>query len=460
MSRPLVLLLALAGGAAAAPAPPAGTARVLDVEPAGPPTPVLKFQLLPELTEMNPGNAIPAYLRSFGEQSNFFFTKEPNEERERLLKCPLSEIKPGSLKGYGGTALWQADHAARLEYADWNLLPQIREKGYFLLLPDIQQLRTLANALAVRGRGQLVDKDYAGAISTIKTILALGRHLGDHPTLICSLVGMAVTHIGLNLVEELVQQPGAPNLYWALTALPTPLVDTRKAVSGERMMQDVGFGPQSDPARVWVGDDIAAGLQKAKEIVGMNELSPADRAAAGPWVAERLKDEAWLAAGRKALAAHGSPADKVAKYPAEQVLVFKFQLDAQSYRDEALKWMPVPYWQAADALAELEAVKPADIEGRLVRVMGVAVGKVKGAQARLDQRIALLRAAEAIRLDAAKTGELPAKLSDLTVPVPDDPATGRRFEYKPDKRTAELAGKVIGTTSTSYAKYEVRVRQK
>src|SRR3954467_2424323 len=236
MNRPLALALGLVlvGPAAAAPGGPKDQPVVLDVQVAAAPVPALKYQLLPEVAEMNPGNAVPAYLKCFAEQHLFFFTKEPSEERERLRTCPLSDIKPGSLKGYGGSALRQADHAARLEYADWNLLPQMREQGFMLLLPEVQQMRTLANALVVRGRGQLVDKDYDGAVGTLKTLFALARHMGDHPTIITGLVGVAIAQMGCNLLEELVQQPGAPNLYWALTGLPAQLVDMRKAASADR----------------------------------------------------------------------------------------------------------------------------------------------------------------------------------------------------------------------------------
>jgi hypothetical protein len=462
MNRPVALAVCLCvtGWAVAQPPVPPDSPRVLNVEPAAAPVPALKYQLLPELAELNPGNAVPEYLKSFGEQNHFFFNKEQVEERFRLLKVPLAEIKPGSLKNYGGHALKQADHAARLEYADWNTLPRMREEGFFLLIPEIQQMRGLANALAVRGRGQIVDKDYSGAVGTIKTLLALGRHLGDHPTIISGLVGVAVCHVGLNLVEELVQQPGTPNLYWALTALPNPLVETHRSLGAERLMQASGLGPLSSPDRVWVADDVPTAIQKGKELIGMAEMPPAERDAAGPWMAERLKDEAWLTAARKLLTDQGFPADKVAKYPPEQVLVFKLLLRARILGDEAIKWMNVPYWQAEAGMAALVG-KEADIEERLARLFVFSVGTVKVAHTRLEQRVGLLRVAEALRLDTAKTGKLPAKLADLSVPAPNDPGSGQPFEYKADGATAALTGKQVGApSSTGYGKYEVKLRQK
>ena len=63
------------------------------------------------------------------------------------------------------------------------------------------------------------------------------------------------------------------------------------------------------------------------------------------------------------------------------------------------------------------------------------------AQGRLDQRIALLRHVEALRLYAAEhEGTLPAKLSDIAVPLPDDPVTGKPFRYEATGNTAHLRG--------------------
>lgn len=457
----LIVCLPVAAGASAAPGPAKDRQVMLDVQPAAAPVPALKFQLLPELSESNPGNAVPAYLKSFAEQQNFFFKKESAEERERLINCPLTDLKP-ELKGYGGSALRQADHAARLEYADWNMLPQLRKEGYWLLLPEVQQLRTLAQCLVVRCRAEVADKDFPAAVRTLKTIFALARHMGEYPAMITGLVGTAIAHMGVNVLEEFIQQPGAPNMYWALATLPSSLVETRKAVSGERMMAECGLGALSDPQRVWTATDIPVALQKGKELAAISELSDEDRKVAGPWLEERLKDEAWLAAARKFLTDHGYPADKVAKYPPEQVLYTKLIVKGNIFRDEALKWTNVPYWQAVSYLAELDK-GAADVEEKLSRMTGVAIPKVMAAHVRLEQRLALLRVVEAIRLEAAKNGgKLPAGLTELHLPLPVDPVTGKSFGYKVDGMTAMLEGKPVTApapgTTWKYS-YEVRLRK-
>jgi hypothetical protein len=466
MNRLSALMFCLVSAGLAAAAPGQGKDRLvlLDLQPAPAPVPALKYQLLPELAEMNPGNSVPAYLRCFAEETHFFFSKETGEERERLLNCPLSDIKPGSLKGYGGHALRQADHAARLEYCDWNLLPQMREQGYMLLIPEIQQIRTLASALAVRCRGQIADKDFDGAIHSLKTIFALARHTGEHPTIISGLVGVAIAQIGCNLLEELIQQPNAPNLYWALTDLPATLVDNRRGVSADRMMSAGTLGDVLDPKRPWAPDEVPAAVKKLTELgVMLSEIPMDARKPAEVWMQGRLKDEAWIKAARKYLTDRGYPAEAVAKYPSEQALFFKLYAKARILRDEALKWMNVPYWQAEEGFAELMKA-PTEMEDKIAQLLVLAVPKVRTAHARLEQRIGLLRVVEAIRLDGSKnSGKLPASLSELSVPVPVDPVTGKGFGYKVDGMTAVLEGKRTqitgGIGSTVHYRYEVRLRK-
>src|SRR5579871_4165997 len=97
---------------------PAGETVVrLHVAPMAAPKPALKYLLLPEVRELNPGNPVQWYVRCFAEQRNFFFSKEGVAERERLLTLPLAQLPTDKLpkdklRRYGGNALLQADWGA------------------------------------------------------------------------------------------------------------------------------------------------------------------------------------------------------------------------------------------------------------------------------------------------------------------------------------------------------------
>ena len=432
----------------------------LDVQPRSAPSPALKYQLLPELAEMQPGNCIPAYLKCFCEQNNFFYNKDIVAERERLVKCLLSDIKPGELKGYGGSATRQADIAARHEICDWNLLPQIRSDGYMLLLPDLQQLRMLAYALVVRGRGEIVDGDHDGAIRTLKTLFALARHTSEHPTLIGTLVGAAIAQHGCDLLEEFVQSPNSPNLYWALATFPTPPLDVRRSLSGERMIWETCFVTLVDHKRVWTPEDVQEGIKKSQEISQSADLTADRRKEAGRWLASRVTDEAWLTAARQFLIDSGYSEDKVRQYPPHQVVFFKMHSKLRTHRDESLKWMSLPYWQAEDGLREVSKV-PHEMEDIICHSLGFGVERVRVAHVRFEQRLALLRLVEAVRLQAAANdGKLPATRDDISAPIPADPATGKSFAYQVDGTTASIEGRPLKMgMDTFHYRYEIRLRK-
>src|SRR5262245_30130420 len=184
---------------------------------------------------MQPGNAVPAFYKCVMEQHNLYHNKEVVEEREKYLVCPLSELKGKNLATYGGSSSKHADYAARLDMVDWQLLNKLRVEGINLLLPDVQVLRGVATVLKVRFRAQIAEGDFDAAVNSAKTMLSMSRCLAQHPTLIGNLVGLAVAMIAIGPVEEMMGQPGCPNLYWALTNLPSPLLDSRNSWLGERI---------------------------------------------------------------------------------------------------------------------------------------------------------------------------------------------------------------------------------
>ena len=213
----------------------------LNVRATAAPKPALRYRLLPELSEMNPGNPIQHYMKCMMEQKKFFFGEEAFQYREKLLAMPLKELPTQELEDYGRYALSQADWAARLDTPDWQVLLKLKADGIELLLPEVQQIRSLARALAVRFRAEIAQARFDDAIGTAKTMFAIARHLGGHPTFIGDLVGIAIASIAITPLEEMLEQPGCPNLYWALTALPSPLIPVDKGMEGERMMQQWVF---------------------------------------------------------------------------------------------------------------------------------------------------------------------------------------------------------------------------
>ena len=207
----------------------------LSVAPAAAPQPALKYLLIPELREMAPGNPIQGYLKCYLEQYRFVFDEENFDRRQVLLAMPLEELPASEPPELGRFALAQVDAAARMDTPDWQILLKLRADGFETLLPDVQSMRTLARALAVRFRSEIASGRIDDAIRTAKTMFAMAHQLGEHPTLIGDLVGIAIASIAIGPLEEMIQQPECPNLYWALTNLPDPIVPLKRGLEGERL---------------------------------------------------------------------------------------------------------------------------------------------------------------------------------------------------------------------------------
>jgi hypothetical protein len=405
----------------------------LSVEPADAPKPALRYVLLPDYGELNPGNPVQNYLKCFMEQQKFFFDKEQVERREKLLAMPLTELPANELQDYGGFALRQADWAARLDKADWQIMLPLKAEGFRLLIPDVQQLRILASALKVRFRAEVALGRFDAAIQTAKTMFAMSRHLGEHPTFVGDLVGIAIANAAIGPLEELLQQPGCPNLYWALTFLPSPLVPLDMGAEGERhwvrpLFHDLDDGAAMSAERI---ERLIAHIDLLYE-EGEGQRSSKVRA----WVDQRMQDENLFNAARRRLIEVGIPEERMRGFPAEQVILLDERRECFKRHDDSLKLVHLPTWEVDALIAQMES----DQEPPLFDT-APAVAKVRRAQARLDQRIALLRHVEALRLYAAEhEGALPAKLSEISVPLSADPFTGKPFSYEVEGGSAYLHG--------------------
>ena len=139
--------------------------------------------------------------------------------------------------------------------------------------------------------------------------------MGEHPSLIGSLVGIAVASIAIDPLDAMLEQPDCPNLYWALTNLPDPLVSIRAGMDGERMMCSIFFAELDRAAPM-----SAEQLKKFIDPIDMlfNDGNPLP---IREYLAARTKDEQKMAAARKRLVDSGVPQVRLQAYPPEQVIL-------------------------------------------------------------------------------------------------------------------------------------------
>jgi hypothetical protein len=437
-----LLCRAAASMIAGEPASPAIRVVKLKVEPASATVPALKYRLLPELRDLKPGNSVVSYYRAFSPewqiviQRDKDFWKSIDKWHDDKSKPPPPELV--FVKNFG--ALKELDIGARRAYCDWEMIDRLRMEGIMMLLPDIQSFRTHIVLLAARARFEMLDGKHDQALYTLQTGFTLSRHVGEGPTLIQGLVGLAMASQMIEEVELLIQQPGAPNLYWTLTDLPSPFVDLRKPIQGEKITIDSLFpgwremlaDPQATPLPAAEFDRLLTKHIEIGQTAGLRT--------ANSWQFKPLM--ALLAAksypeARQFLLKQGRSAKVVDEMPVSQVALLYEIYNFDRLYDEMVKWYGLPYPQTrkgvADAERQLKEAKANLIAGTfLATLLLPAVEKVFETSYRIERKLAGLRCVEAIRLYAgAHDGKLPASFKDIhEVPVPADPCTGEPFEYK------------------------------
>jgi hypothetical protein len=421
--------------------PPAPLLKLAPQAPGKAPR-ALAYRLLPDLLDLRPGNAAPVWLRASQAARNVRHKIADKEYAwSSTSDVALKDLPRNQVRAFLAPykiALRLADQAARRSRCDWETDPptiQSLHDGTWPMLDEIQGLRQLAFLLSVRCRLELSEADYERAAYTMQTGFALCRHIGGSDSFIQELVAIAVGTIMLGRVEEWAQISGSPNLYWALSDLPRPLVSVRRSVQVELdtiyrsfpQLRELKKKRRSKQEVQALADGLLKAWQGVLGVPGEGGSPWGGRLGIAALVAKTYPD------AKRYLLAQGTPAKEVEAMPATQVVAVYFLDRYDRVRDDVLKWMSVPPWQGLAPLAKFEklAQAQAKADGNPISALLLpAISRVYTAQVRFERHVAGLRGAEALRTYAAgHGGKVPAKWADITeVPLPIDPVTGKGLD--------------------------------
>jgi hypothetical protein len=333
-------------------------------------------------------------------------------------------------------------------------------------------MRSYVPMLVLQVRVALAEGDFAKAAHHLETGFAFSRHVAAGPTLIHRLIAFALVSQFASAVADFTEQPGAPNLFWALTALPHPLIELQSALDWEYRMLEMIYPELEDLDRERTAAQWDGLLRRVR--TGIRNLFLTGNPLQLPeWFPKQCDpdkpaaESPDLPAARKAVAhARNLSAEKVAAMPPAQVLILYLVDTLHEYRDELYRVSYLPYPQARpwlEAARKHLRHRPTS-EGQLLPYgLLPALEAVIWAQARIERNLAALRVVEALRIyAAAHDGKLPDKLAEITeVPVPEDPGTGRPFEYRREGDTATVLSQVPGEPqSHTGIRYLVTIRKK
>ena len=386
--------------------------------------PSLKYRLLPDYADLQPGNAATLYYRAMAllvENRNLRedLRKEHWDAWQRIAPAdlPLAEVEAKLLAAR--TFVGEVEVAARQRQCDWQL--DGRAEGIGLNYSEVQGLRLAARVLAVKARYEVAAGKLPQALHTLQTGFALARHLSEGPTLIHVLIGVAVANVMTNQVEAFVQRPGAPNLYWAMTVLPRPFFDPQHALREEATMLERSLPSLKELAK---GPATAAGrggAARSRQVsrhlqYGQADLLPGrPGGCAGHGIG---RGPAYLLRPRL----HGRPAQGHAGGPAgDPVRVRGLPRNVagsgqvahvpHGFEQPAYKQLAARHKQA---MVRLDRLFFCGLLNGLSEGAGLGIEKVFETIGRFDRRLAALHCVEAVRLyAAAHGGKPPAALADV-----------------------------------------------
>lgn len=438
--------------------------RVMELSPQREAQPALSIQLIPNKFHRKNGNAALFYLQAMGlfERSAVQQAKRDfeREQREAVLaedgnaynappyswvNAPPNEVPVEALKNYLVYTSFQPRYlaeAAQREECDFDRRIQEVDNPIGYLLPEIQSMRELVRQQSLRFILAVAEDRPHDAVEILGQQLALGSHIGQDHFLVSALVGVACANIGMIDAFYLCEHPDAPNLYWAVAALPNPLVDMRPSLSFERellfmqfkQLAEVDETPRSDDYWKQFVSDFIPTIQQLEPSIG--SLGEVGIALGVPGAKRYLREVV------------GLDDETLQQLPNTQIFFLAVRRYYERSRDELFKAFYAPGQRAAifeksgESLAE--DMNEFGIITMPANVLLPAIQAVDSAQRRLQQQLALLQTVESIRHHLATHDDaFPKTLDELELPVPRDPATDQPFEYELTKETAKLTGGVF-----------------
>ncbi len=417
----------------------------LTLRPAAAPSPALRYRLLPPAIDRRPGNAAEFYLEAAALLEEI--DRATQRAINRVFDMPIEQLRADTPHGIiepFEPALQKVAEGARRDHCIWEL--PTRSDGIHVEKPELRHISKIRVALQLRSRLALVEGRFDDAWHDYQTLMALSRHMTQGRSTSRAFPALGGVSAVLRQIEDAIQQPQAPNLYWALSTLPESLLDARTAFEFEegRLWWELA-GPQRGDALLRDELDVEGFIRFITAPGGLRDddadvpLRDVERTMALTFLTIKYPR------ARQWLIAQGVDEADIDAMAVHRV-VMRYYVEGHTAADHSLlKWGLLPRGEAAD---HLHSGMIQEVEGRLHRedplMLFPHAGRIRFGYRRasdmISRRIAMLRIIEAIRMYIAEHGTAPDTLADITaVPVPADPSTGEPFRYERNGNTVIIA---------------------
>lgn len=450
--------------------PPVETTRRISITPMAPTIPALKYRLTWAFSDQVSGNAAPSYLMAGAMVNGSSQQQDKDFEKiDEMVFMPLDQMSLAEAQEILNkylAILALIEQGSKYDRCDWGV--PLRQEGFRVLLPYLNSMRTMGNLVALQAKIKLAQGDMEGAAKTLRMGYTMTRHLGQQACLIQGLVETSMHLVFNQVVMDWIQSDKGPNLYWALSNLPSPLVDVRGIMEMERAMQIFTLPVLQDvktkPITSETWREFSSITMELASMGGSNAPMSGKGGTLDTTLFNALAGVMFYPTAKEYLKKHSYDDRRLESMTAPQILL-QYMADLfEESNDEISKWIGLPCWQAIPALEDLS--KRFDKEPKTIGLVVLSppsvFSKVIGIFGNDQRQIEFMRTIEAIRAYAGNhEGKLPEKLADITATPPGiDPLTGKEFEWKIEGGKGILSkAKVAWEVRDKSQRYEITVRK-
>lgn len=426
----------------------------MTVSPAAQPNPTFANRLTYLPRETDAGNAATLYMHSLGE--NLLRSKWKQLEQQfgdevydwsgyedPPNEAGLVNLKQASAK-FDEYIAMHIERASKRRQCDWGLgLEDLTgPMVYGVHLNGLQETRSISRALALQTKLAILESRFDDAIHLMRMNYRLGENVGNVEMLVGSLIAIAEVGITNRSMINFIAAPDSPNMYWALSELPSPMVDVRGAIRMEcgalsRIFPEIASAETADHSVEEWSRIVQEMPRTQMSLTQMEEPAVMNLIPAAIGVMT-------YAPAKERLLKAGYDAKRLEEMAVGQVLLIDANLEQRKISERVEREAYLPFWVSNGDEAE-EFMKSQESGafnsfGKALSLMILpAIQQVRQADMRVQRDIDALRLIEALRMHASETGSFPASLDEIkAVPIPDNPATGKPFQYQLEGQTAVI----------------------
>lgn len=423
--------------------------KAFELRPQSQPDPLLRYRLWPAPEDRRQRAAMVAVNRSLllvaqvpSQKKRHFLDRYDAWSELPISELPLSEAKASCEPFHTAIEVLRTGETWMDLSYDLGMDEMTFGEKIGTLLPEYQEMRDLARLLTMRARIAAREKRWDDAIDDLRLGFRLSE-VASHGTntLLSRLIGVAIAETMFQTIEEMIQIPDCPSLYWALANLPVDyLFELDKAIEYESALWNhVGAIAELDKIPDEIIGEERASYRLRQISQAYAKASEQPRQSPGQaWMRKLMSGfqvTATLDSSRQLLSESPDWKDRLDQLSDAEIVLRASELELSRIRDRWIAWslLPPEYWddyQDQRAAATRPPTEPITIGGRLLRQMLPAVQNVLAVGVRAKQKHHRLMTLEALRIHASESGELPATLRKLApVPAWIDPISGNAFSY-------------------------------